>query len=67
MSAPSPAQLADTLPLPRATFRAGRRRQVERLEAELDAAAPGSKAWRDCWSRLVWTQQQLARLEAGRG
>lgn len=38
----TPTDLIGTLPLPLATFRAGRRRQIQRLTADRDQARPGS-------------------------
>jgi hypothetical protein len=63
VSAPSPALLAESLPLPTATFRAGRRRQVERLRAARDEHRPRSAAWHRLNGDLVFAERRLAELE----
>ncbi|WP_299957476.1 hypothetical protein [uncultured Modestobacter sp.] len=64
MTAPTPAVLADSLPLPLANWRAGRRRQVQRLTAERDQYPATSPDWRQLNSRLVFAARRLAELEA---
>jgi hypothetical protein len=66
MSAPTPADLVGTLPLPTATFRAGRRRQIQRLRAARDEYPHRSPRWHLLNSELVFAERKLAELERPR-
>jgi len=63
---PTPADLVGSLPLPQAWFRAGRRRQIQRLTADRDKARPGSPAWHRLaqvrWFTQATAEDRLAAL-----
>jgi hypothetical protein len=67
VTVPTPAAMAATLPLPRANFRAGRLRQVERLKSQLADLTPGTAAFHDVWARLVFARKRLAELDRPTG